>query len=63
MNSHEVRAPLARMLGLIYIIDQEDEADDREDLHRQLKEASQELDAVVKSMNRLLEKEIFTSRK
>lgn len=63
MNSHEVRAPLARMLGLIYIIDQEDEVDNREYLHKQLKEASQELDTIVKSMNRLLEKEIFKSIK
>lgn len=59
MNSHEVRAPLARMLGLLYIIDQEDRGDDRIRLHNQLKEASQELDEVVKRMNRLLEKEIF----
>lgn len=63
MNSHEVRAPLARMLGLIYIIEQDDDADDKSDLRRQLSEASHELDNVVKSMNRLLEKEIFEQRK
>jgi len=59
MNSHEVRAPLARMLGLIYIIEQEDDADDKSELRRQLSESALELDEVVKSMNRLLEKEIF----
>ena len=62
MNSHEVRAPLARLLGLIFIIEQEDPTDDKPDLRRQLSEASQELDDVVKSMNRLLEKEIFEKK-
>lgn len=63
MNSHEVRAPLARILGLLYIIDQDDQADDRVMLDNQLMEASQELDEVVKRMNRLLEKEVFVNRK
>ena len=62
MNSHEVRAPLARMLGLLYIIEKDDSTDDKGSLHNQLMEASQELDEVVKRMNRLLEKEVFANR-
>lgn len=63
MNSHEVRAPLARILGLLYIIDKEDDDDSKADLQKQLNRAAMELDEVVKKMNRLLEKEIFSNKK
>jgi signal transduction histidine kinase len=59
MNSHEVRAPLARMLGLMQLIKHnETAADQKAELIDMLSDASNELDAVIKEMNRLLEKEI-----
>ena len=59
MNSHEVRAPLARMLGLMQLIKHRDtQADQKPELIQMLNDSSNELDAVIKEMNRLLEKEI-----
>jgi signal transduction histidine kinase len=59
MNSHEVRAPLARMLGLMQLIKHKDvETDQKGDLIQKLYDSSNELDVVIKEMNRLLEKEI-----
>lgn len=59
MNSHEVRAPLARMLGLIQLIKHEAIATSQKtELIDMLYDSSHELDVVIKKMNRLLEKEI-----
>jgi signal transduction histidine kinase len=59
MNSHEVRAPLARMLGLMQLIKHKDTpADQKVELIDLLYNSSNELDIVIKEMNRLLEKEI-----
>ena len=59
MNSHEVRAPLARMLGLLQLIKHKAvEADQKAELINMLYDSSNELDTVIKEMNRLLEKEI-----
>lgn len=55
MNSHEVRAPLARMLGLLMLLKKERNEQQRAELNDRLFEASQELDNVIKKMNRLLE--------
>jgi signal transduction histidine kinase len=58
MNSHEVRAPLARMLGLMQLIKHKDTAaDQKAELIDMLYHSSNELDIVIKEMNRLLEKE------
>ncbi len=59
MNSHEVRAPLARMLGLMQLIKHNDTApDQKNELINMLYDASNELDTIVKEMNRLLEREM-----
>ncbi|MBI1768356.1 MAG: hypothetical protein HYR67_08275 [Bacteroidetes bacterium] len=58
MNSHELRAPLARMLGLLLLIKREDNVDQKKELLSMLYDSSTELDHVIKEMNRLLEKEI-----
>jgi signal transduction histidine kinase len=59
MNSHEVRAPLARMLGLMQLIKHQDtNADEKGELIQMLYDSSHDLDIVIKEMNRLLEKEI-----
>lgn len=58
MNSHEVRAPLARILGLLALIKKEEDTQQLTDLLEKIHISSEELDEVVKNMNRLLEKEI-----
>jgi len=63
MNSHEVRAPLARMLGLLQLIKREDDPDQLRELLQLLFNSSTELDIVIKEMNRLLEKEVEFSDK
>ena len=58
MNSHELRAPLARMLGLLHLIRREEKVDQMKELLDLLYISSAELDTVIREMNRLLEKEI-----
>jgi signal transduction histidine kinase len=58
MNSHEVRAPLARMMGLLTLIKTETNNQAKEGLLDKLYGCSQELDEIVKKMNRLLEQEV-----
>jgi len=58
MNSHEVRAPLARMLGLLLLIKREDDEQQLKALLDMLYNSSTELDLVIKEMNRLLEREV-----
>lgn len=63
MNAHDVRAPLARILGLLYLVQKEE----RESVHfnnilEMLHEASLELDSVINKMNKLLEREIFSDK-
>jgi signal transduction histidine kinase len=59
MNSHEVRAPVARILGLINLINMEEDGLQKNDLIQKLNSTTQELDAVIKKMNLLLEAESF----
>lgn len=56
INSHEVRAPLARILGLVSLLEYNNEKDSPVSLLCKLKESAIELDNVVRNMNRLLEK-------
>ena len=59
MNSHDVRAPLARMVGLMQLIKHKEiPADQKTELVDMLYDASNELDTLIKKMNLLLEKEI-----
>ncbi len=56
-NSHEVRAPLARMLGLMHLIKLERSASNIEALLTKLEIESKELDQIIRRMNRILEAE------
>ena len=58
MNSHDVRAPLARILGLIELIKINKSVSDKDNLVDKLYKSGEELDVVVKKMNRLLEEQI-----
>jgi len=58
MNSHEVRAPIARILGLINLIKQEKEPKEIYYLIEKMEENSIELDQIVRKMNLLLGTEI-----
>jgi len=58
MNSHEVRAPLARILGILGLLKVETNEHLVRELLDKLQVSSTELDVVIREMNRLLEKEI-----
>lgn len=58
MNSHEVRAPLARILGLLQLMETETDNNLRQELLKKINEGSVELDEIIKKMNRILEEEI-----
>jgi signal transduction histidine kinase len=55
MNAHKVRAPLARIQGLLLIIHLQKQTDDRVEIDVKLNEAALELDGIVREMNELLE--------
>ena len=59
INSHEVRAPLARILGLVNLLEYDNNKTVTLSLISKLKESANELDKVVRDMNRLLEKGTF----
>jgi len=56
MNAHELRGPLASILGLIHLLQIPDFQQDDEIIQR-LEKSSQQLDAVVRSINRTIEEE------
>ncbi len=55
MNSHDLRGPLARILGLCMLIEVENLDVNMQDMINRLKFSANELDIVVKQMNHLLE--------
>ncbi|WP_296618677.1 histidine kinase dimerization/phospho-acceptor domain-containing protein [Marivirga sp.] len=57
MNSHEVRAPLARILGLLQLIKKETSEENKKNMLDLILVSSKELDVIVKKMNRILEVE------
>lgn len=57
-NSHNVRGPLARILGLVNLITIENK-DTNTDYVSRLSESAEELDASIKTMSKLLEDEDF----
>ena len=61
MNSHEVRAPLARMLGLMSLMKVEKNELEKEALLIKLISCSEELDGIIKRMNILLEEEVSSN--
>jgi signal transduction histidine kinase len=58
MNAHEVRAPVARILGLMNLLKNETLDHERKDLVEKLDVVSIELDTIVRKMNQVLEKEV-----
>jgi signal transduction histidine kinase len=58
MNSHDVRAPLARIMGLVQLLEKETDESARNEIIKILGPTSLELDWVVRSMTKLLSKEI-----
>ena len=62
LNSHEVRAPLARILGLISLINYEEENQKANPIIEKLSESARELDGIVRRMNRLLEEGTFPNK-
>ncbi|SMD33112.1 hypothetical protein SAMN04488029_1477 [Reichenbachiella faecimaris] len=63
LNSHEVRAPLSRMQGLMSIIIEEPDMQSKMELIEKLKISSEELDAIVIQMNQILESELIKGKK
>lgn len=61
INAHEVRAPLARLLGLLSLLKIETDEALKVDLLDKINSSSEELDAIIKKMNSLLESEIYNS--
>lgn len=62
LNSHEVRAPLSRMQGLMSIIIQEQDIQSKMELIEKLKISSEELDAIIIEMNQILESELIKDK-
>jgi signal transduction histidine kinase len=56
-NSHEVRAPLARILGLLLLAELEKEEGHKEAIYVKIKIEAVELDQIIRKMNRILEAE------
>jgi len=57
INAHNLRGPLASILGLINLITKETDAESRQKLNHHLLKSAEALDDVVRSINRMLEKE------
>jgi signal transduction histidine kinase len=58
MNSHEVRGPLARVMGLTSLLQNVNSEAEKHQVLTMLLASSKELDEVINRMNRLLEEEI-----
>ena len=54
-NAHNLRGPVARILGLIYLLDKDFPEDGYSDYKKMLKEAGEELDEVVREIRKRLE--------
>lgn len=56
-NSHEIRAPLASVLGLLHIIDKSQFKDGNHEIIDKLQDAGQRLDDKIKMLNKILEED------
>jgi signal transduction histidine kinase len=54
INSHKIRAPLARILGLIQVINLEQHEVTNHEAFKKLNDSSAELDEVIRDINRML---------
>ena len=59
MNAHNLRAPLARIMGLVYLMDKDKDPEGK--MLCMLSDASIELDDVVRSMTKILQEDGFFS--
>lgn len=57
MNSHEVRGPLARIMGLSLLFKMKDVSEEQKDLIQKIIFSCNELDEIIKRMNILLQSE------
>ena len=63
-NAHHVRGPLARILGLVHLINKEDGTiNPQDDFLGMLMESAEELDTEIRKVNKLLEDEEFNTEK
>ncbi|WP_420580838.1 histidine kinase dimerization/phospho-acceptor domain-containing protein [Reichenbachiella sp.] len=58
MNSHQLRAPLSNILGLVGLLKKDKEEEERLQLIDNLDQSAVQLDEIIKEMNELLEKEM-----
>lgn len=63
LNAHKVRAPLARILGLLEVVEKESKVELFKQYYFLLKDSSIELDEIIKHMNNLLEEALFFDEK
>ncbi|MCU0428877.1 MAG: hypothetical protein MUF42_02810 [Cytophagaceae bacterium] len=54
MNSHKVRGPLARIMGLLELLKEEKNPEEQKNIQHKLLEAAREMDVVVGEMNKKL---------
>lgn len=54
VNAHQVRGPLARVLGLIHLIELETPAHERSDAFRRIKTEAQEMDVIIQRINDII---------
>jgi len=54
-NAHKVRGPLARVLGLVMLIEKESSLDVMKDMHKKIHISALELDEAVKAINQKLD--------
>jgi signal transduction histidine kinase len=57
-NAHHLRGPLARILGLISLLQLQKLSADQEDIVQKMDISAQELDVVVKEINKRLDEEL-----
>lgn len=58
MNSHELRAPLSNILGLVGLLKKKNDEQEQHLLIEKLDVSAERLDEIIKEMNELLEKEM-----
>ncbi|HEX5168864.1 MAG TPA: hypothetical protein VFW11_06805, partial [Cyclobacteriaceae bacterium] len=54
VNAHHVRGPLARVLGLIYLIELEDKGNPTSEALHKIKKDAQEMDNIIKKINEVI---------
>lgn len=58
MGSHELRRPVASILGLVALINETDDEDERNESIRMMSECTKNLDGIIRNINHRIEQEI-----